>query len=262
MSFESGGATIHKMLTRWQREREADEAWAKANPDIALAWEQAISEEEGRERLAFEMRFQGEQRKELPEHLRACGAKLREIEAITGPDFRQTKAVLAVDEFANHKTATFCLLWGAIGCGKTIAGAHALRYATKRGQMLYGSGRWWADVTMLSRREGLLISAFELSRASVWGRPDDTRLYEKACEVRWLVLDDLGTEVPDEKGYWIQKLHHLVDERHGNKLKTVITTNLDPEKFKARYDERMVDRIREGLSIANAGTQSLRRAKP
>ena len=78
-----------------------------------------------------------------------------------------------------------------------------------------------------------------------------------------LVVDDLGSEYNDAKGFFSALLDEVIDCRYGAKLPTVITTNLDSSGFSARYGARVVDRIREAGRFINCGNTSLRgRATP
>ncbi|MGB8298743.1 MAG: hypothetical protein WCG85_25225 [Polyangia bacterium] len=75
-----------------------------------------------------------------------------------------------------------------------------------------------------------------------------------------LVVDDLGAEFLDAKGFFGSLFDELIDCRYAGKLPTVITTNLDAAAFAARYGLRVVDRIREGGRFVGCGNASLRRA--
>jgi hypothetical protein len=82
-------------------------------------------------------------------------------------------------------------------------------------------------------------------------------------QARLLVIDDLGAEYLDAKGFFASLFDELLDARYGGKLPTVITTNLDAAGFATRYGVRIVDRIRESGRFINCGNTSLRgRATP
>jgi len=57
-----------------------------------------------------------------------------------------------------------------------------------------------------------------------------------------LIIDDLGTENM-LKNVTIEYLYHILNERIQNGLHTIITTNLDDEEIKQRYDERIASRL-------------------
>lgn len=68
----------------------------------------------------------------------------------------------------------------------------------------------------------------------------------RLASVPSLVLDDLGVDFKDARGAFQQRLDWLLDKRHGNYRRTVITTNLNAEDFTRRHGERLTSRIREG----------------
>ena len=77
-----------------------------------------------------------------------------------------------------------------------------------------------------------------------------------------LVLDDLGAEYLDAKGSFLVDLDELIDTFYGDGRPLVITTNTDAAAFKARYGERIVDRLREcgvWLSIADGSMRGAKR---
>lgn len=57
-----------------------------------------------------------------------------------------------------------------------------------------------------------------------------------------LIIDDLGTENM-LKNVTIEYLYHILNERIHNGLHTIITTNLDDDEIKQRYDERISSRL-------------------
>ena len=79
-------------------------------------------------------------------------------------------------------------------------------------------------------------------------------------KVPLLVIDDLGAEFNDSKGFFASLLDELIDARYSHKLATIVTSNLDLEAFKTRYGVRIVDRIREAGRFVGCGAESLRRS--
>lgn len=125
------------------------------------------------------------------------------------------------------------VLGGVAGCGKTVAAA------------------WWA------RQQRV---APQFVRASTFA---SSSRYDRETRDGWLkasalVLDDLGAEYLDTKGSLVTDLDELVDVFYGDRRPLVITTNLAKAAFKARYGERIVDRIRECGHWEAIGGQSLR----
>jgi DNA replication protein DnaC len=73
-----------------------------------------------------------------------------------------------------------------------------------------------------------------------------------------LVIDDLGAEYLDAKGFFGSLFDELIDARYAAKLPTIITSNLDAAAFASRYGLRVVDRILEGGRFVGCGNVSLR----
>ena len=73
-----------------------------------------------------------------------------------------------------------------------------------------------------------------------------------------LVVDDLGTEYLDGKGFFLANFDALVNHRYSHRLPTVITTNLKVDEFR-KYGVRVVDRIREVGVFLSVNAPSMRR---
>lgn len=142
------------------------------------------------------------------------------------------KATPAVNALAEISALTLVCLSGNPGSGKTVA-----------------ASKWLSD-----RRGGLFVKASRLSR---WDRYDDAEM-NKLLKASALVIDDLGTEFQDAKGNFMAILDEVVDVRYDHSRATVITTNLDGDAFKARYGERIVDRIREAGEFVSLDGASMR----
>jgi DNA replication protein DnaC len=139
---------------------------------------------------------------------------------------------------------------GGAGSGKTVAAAECLL----RSQMRWGAnGETWA----YSSSEAKFKLASDLARLSYFDS-ESQRTLGRCERVRWLILDDLGSELVTDT--WRSNLSQLVNERNSARRKTIITTNLPIEDFKARYDERIVSRIRGNGVVIVTGTTDLRRS--
>lgn len=138
------------------------------------------------------------------------------------------KKTEACDAVAAWKkgSLTFLVLAGGVGCGKTVAAC------------------------VNPPEEGFLfVDALELVKAGLYGDKAEA-FWESAQKAKLLVLDDLGTEPRDEKGYAACAFEDLMNKRYNSMRKTILTTNLTAEAFKARYCEgsgggRFGDRLRE-----------------
>ncbi|MFA5943155.1 MAG: ATP-binding protein [Candidatus Thermoplasmatota archaeon] len=216
---------------RWAAWRAQVEAWEAENPTLAADWNAAWAESEARA-AALDAKAAARA------HLKAAGVPERCVLTIdTGA--RKTEAVEAVRLFLASK-ATFLLLSGRPGCGKSTAAALALM----------GGG-------------GVFVRATEASRLSLFDALDRDRSREMA-QARMLVLDDMGTEILHDG--WRSLLDDLLDRRYGAMRRTVITTNLLPASddevknpsFRARYGARVADRIRHDGHVVTCSDSSMR----
>jgi DNA replication protein DnaC len=170
---------------------------------------------------------------------------------------RQTPALDAAFEFAGSERDTILVLAGGVGCGKTVAACAALE-------------RWVTETIRRSRAngyrpvyardaEGRVVKAIDLARAGTF----DREFWDKLAAVDFLVVDDLGTEPLDEKGWMVANVRALIDRRYDDERRTILTTNLGLEAFKTRYcadGGRLLDRLRECGAFIGLTDTSLRTA--
>jgi hypothetical protein len=170
--------------------------------------------------------------------MRALGVPPRATRVLTS-GLDQTPAVRAMHEWA--QTNEWCLVLSATkGIGKSVAAAAWLSVEARKYTRADRLKRWW-------------YSANELARVSGWG--DEIAHIHTA---QMLVIDDLGVEYMDKNGHYQSRLDALLDERYSHERKTIITTNLSADKFKARYEERIADRLREDATWFSIDGASLR----
>ena len=144
-------------------------------------------------------------------------------------ELEETPALWAVRD---AKPGIVCLSGGP-GVGKTIA-----------------AGRW-----LWERGRGRFMKSARLARVNRYDRDEMRQLLAQPA----LVLDDLGTEFVDNKGNFHAIVDELIDYRYDYGLPLVITTNLSGVDFKARYEERIADRIRESGRFVEIAGDSMRR---
>lgn len=184
----------------------------------------------------------------LPEHLKRCGCPPRIIDVISAAGrLTDTDAVLMTRGWVAGKTSTLLLL-GPPGTGKTVAACATLKLARKDVWFM-GVGedrvlKSWG----YSPRRGMFARAAELSNLAPWA-PDGRGKWERAREVEWLVLDDLGVERMDPAGVWAEQLDLLIDCRYGANLRTTMTSNLTTAEFASRYGDRIARRISDSGAI-------------
>jgi hypothetical protein len=119
-----------------------------------------------------------------------------------------------------------------------LAGDHLILILASSG----GQGKTVAaTLGIWVRGHGKFVDAPDLAFTSRFDR-DTWRAW---AETGLLVIDDLGEEVDDDKGEFQSSFDWLVNKRYNAERKTIITTNLDLETFRARYSERVKGRVRE-----------------
>lgn len=109
-----------------------------------------------------------------------------------------------------EETKSGLVLAGPVNTGKTVAASWGAAW---------GGGR--------------VVKALDLVRAGLY--PDDHGFWPRLQGEKLLVIDDLGTEPLDAKGYGFTAICDLVDRRYDAARKTIITTNLPLEAFRERY---------------------------
>lgn len=206
----------------------SEEEWRAHDARVAAA---ARQEAEAEERKA---------RRERAAGLAEDGVPVKDLERVVAGPLEQTQP-LALAQRALSGRWWLWALSGPAGVGKTTAAA------------------WWlvqAHVTHeLLRCERIrFVAAKRLQR---WPQYDEARMRELE-RARALVIDDLGVEYDDDKGNWRALLDGLVDARYSAMLPTLLTTNLPRDAFKARYGERLADRLREGGGFVVATGPSMR----
>lgn len=87
----------------------------------------------------------------------------------------------------------------------------------------------------------------------------DNEAFEEICiDERCLIIDDFGTEHFSDKGWGIGEWDYFLNLRYKNKLRTIFTTNLTPEEFTEKYNDRMFSRLSKVAKWINLTGKSLR----
>jgi DNA replication protein DnaC len=173
-----------------------------------------------------------------------------------------TEPMRLVRRLYNEDELRILILAGPPGTGKTVAAAAYLdKPQTRRvwNSMRYDdSGAGAFDWVPMSER---FVSASELPRHGIYG--DDAEFWDDLKSVDRLVIDDLGTEPLDSKGFTLGNLADVVSTRHAELRKTAITTNLSLDAFRERYlahdGGRLHDRLREAGVFYECAGASMRR---
>lgn len=139
---------------------------------------------------------------------------------------RQAHAAL-LDVLSDDETDTGAYLYGDSGTGKTFLAAAWLRSMTAAGWRCALVS--WPELLEHARRQ------------MDGGEYED--LLSVALDTPAVVLDDLG--VTGFSDYRIDVAHLVIDRRCGDRMPTVITSNLAPSALRESAGERLVTRLGE-----------------
>ncbi len=138
-------------------------------------------------------------------------------------DWARNKCLEYAKSYPGNTKPTL-VISGQTGLGKTFLLHCIFSYLLDRG----------ADAQMVTAYQ-----AFSAMRACHMGEGE---AFQEMVDRPALLLDDLGTE-PLMKNITAEYLFLLINERTAARRHTVIATNLEPEKLKERYGERLYSRL-------------------
>lgn len=179
------------------------------------------------------------------------GVGLKERQAVLDRKALTKTRAMASVMAAIDKRLSPLVLWGGTGAGKSVAAAYWLtrcaRVQIHTAEL--GSSWQWDGRTKFA-------TVFDLQRKARSFDPKDKAWMDDVLHCRALVLDDLGQEAGDLRA----QVSEVIFERHRQGRLTCITTNLAPDAFGARYDDRNVSRILQGGAFLDCGSSDLRTA--
>ena len=180
--------------------------------------------------------------------LRARGVPREHAEPIATGTLFGTRSLGAARRWLTTRE-TILVLAGAPGCGKTQAAAWCVAQPPFRDyDGIHGPGGHWPG--------DLMPRFLDVSRLARMSRYDESLMTPlERCAL--LIIDDMGQEYVDAKGFFHSLIDGLINARHADQLKTIITTNLSRPDFELRYGPRVADRLRDGTFISSA-EQTLR----
>lgn len=190
---------------------------AVATPDALAAYERTL--EQARD---LEARAARNRRRKL---LLDAGVPLTDAmsTALVDGTLASTRALQVTSGWLGGPRSVLVLL-GTPGTGKTVAAAHAALTRISRGPLVY-------------------VRESALARWSMFARYD--REWAAAVSCATLIVDELGTAGARDLDAARQALLRITDDRMGRGRRTVLVGNLTPDDLGRRYDERLLDRLRE-----------------
>ena len=133
------------------------------------------------------------------------------------------------------------LLLGPVGVGKSHAAVAACRPHVDDGATIE------------------FAPVLELLDRLDWRRPDSHDHLAACCSVDLLVLDDVGTERPNE---WnAERLHVIVNRRRLDGLPTVATSNIEPGDLEVAVGPRTFSRLVGGATVLRMSGRDRRRRR-
>lgn len=225
-NWEAVTERARKALADPARSADIEQQWA--------AWNEKKRKEEA-----------GDLKRAQREVLRGMDLPIDALELLERGEESNTPAMAA----ALSSPADIVVLSGGVGTGKTLAAVAWLRaWVMDRRHWNIGD----AGPVAVGR------CAFTTAPALQRGPRFDAKWVQALMRAARLVVDDLGAEYVDEKRVFTALVEEVVNERYARRRPTLITTNLDIATFRARYGQRVADRIRERGQFENVGTKSMR----
>ncbi len=80
--------------------------------------------------------------------------------------------------------------------------------------------------------------------------------YNAICrDFSFVAIDDIGTESARLNHYGTERqpIRTALEERYSRRLRTILTTNLGPREIRARYGDRIEDRINDAAIVPYSG---------
>ncbi len=150
---------------------------------------------------------------------------------------RMQRNLAAVKDYAENfsENSGNLLLMGGTGLGKT-------HLSTAMAKCIIENGN---DVVYESAQN--IIGDFETDRFRHGYDRQDELLSEKYFECDLLIIDDLGVEVINS--FSISCLYNLLNTRINKRRPTVISTNMNPQIMRSRYDDRITSRLLGEFSV-------------
>lgn len=134
----------------------------------------------------------------------------------------------------NGKTSENFLLIGGTGLGKTHLSTAVAKAVIDKG----------FDVVYVSVVR--MFEDFERKRFAPYSYEND-HLTDRYFDCDLLIVDDLGSELGTQ--FTVSALYSLVNTRLNEGKPMIISTNLAPDEFQSRYDQRITSRILGNMTV-------------
>jgi DNA replication protein DnaC len=190
---------------------------------------------------------------------------LSNISAIKpGLESEPCKFVLA--QISHLNEGGMLILGGSLGCGKTFAAylALALFIAERAYRLIPEQNKFnndFEDEIIPEHIEfrkvktiGLIAKPRDILQASFSDERDKYSNFKGL-----LMIDDFGREHFTDRGFGIAEWDALIDSRYSWKYPTIFTTNLTDKELVEKYNNRILDRLREVAKWKQFAGQSLRK---
>lgn len=187
---------------------------------------------------------------ELELRLGKCGVPEQLLADLRKP-LVATDSLRAAREFslATVDAARCLFLLGPVGGGKSVAAAWLVRKCLEA-----NAAGWNSGATGSPLYPALWVSAGRLTRLSSYDKLD-TQWLDELYRVRVLVLDDAGDEGSRDG---LEAFRGLLLERFAKRRRTVVTSNLKRQAFRARYGDAVLDRAESAGLVVEVTTKSMR----